>query len=193
VSAGTTADAGADAAAAADAGAADDSAVARYFRRAWSIQRGGGTVVFEAPEAAAGCKPLPSARPLQVSVILSRRGSEPEDTHWYGVVDAPPCRFSWSMPWMEPPPASCRAIGAAAYDRLFAELRALDLHTIQVKKLPSASPHRGGWSVSVRWPGSSCEITDIVDLEVHASDRPRFEAAMELIRKAYNQATPSGP
>ncbi len=164
---------------------ADNSAGASYYRRQWVITRGNGTLVFEAP-GEWGCKPLPDKRPRDFTLILQRRGGEPEDWTYYGVSETVPCHFAWGMPWMDPPPGACHAIDGAAFDRLYEELRALSPHTIRSRQMTEyVSPHRGGWGIHLRWGNVECDVSDILNSEVDARDRDRFDAVQNLVRKAY--------
>ncbi len=170
-----------------DAGSDDaDSAGAQYRRREWVITRGNGTLVFESP-GDADCTALPDKRPGDFALILVQRRGEPGDWTYYGLSEKTPCHFPWGMPWMDPPPAACKTLDAAAYDKLYAELRTLAPETIRQRRLTEyVSPHRGGWSIHWRWGKVECEVSDILDSEVEARDRPRFDAAQDLVRKAYN-------
>lgn len=164
---------------------AEDSVGARYNRREWVITRGNGTLVFEAP-GDAECVPLPEKRPSDFMLILVQRRGEPGDWTYFGLAEKSPCRFAWSMPWMDPPPAACKTIDRQALDELYAELRALSPHTIRSRRLTDyVSPHRGGWSIHWRWAQVECEVSDILDMEVESQDRSRFDAAQNLVRKAY--------
>jgi hypothetical protein len=174
-------------------GAADggESVLGRYGKREWFITRASGTVVYEA-YGDHDCKALPEARPPGLTVILGKRGGDPGDWTYFGVSEAFPCRFAWSMPWLDPPPAVCRAIGPAALDRLYADFRALSPHTIRTRHLENVSPHRGGWSVGLRFGQTECQISDIMDSEVHEGDQRRFDAAQDLIRKVYQDEPRDG-
>jgi hypothetical protein len=164
---------------------ADNSAGASYRRREWVITRGNGTLVFEAP-GEGGCKPLPDKRPRDFTMILQQRRGEPGDWTYYGLSETAPCHFAWSMSWMDPPPGACQTIEGAAFDRLYEELRALSPHTIRSRQMTEyVSPHRGGWAIHLRWANVECEVSDILDSEVDARDRPRFDAVQNLVRKAY--------
>lgn len=164
---------------------ADNSAGARYWRREWVITRGNGTLVFEAPGEWT-CPPLPEKRPQDFTLILQKRDGESIEWTYFGVSEAMPCHFAWSMSWMDPPAAACKAIGADAFDRLYAELRALSPHTIRSRKIPGyVSPHRGGWGIHYRWGRVECSVSDIYDTEVDKQDVPRFDAVQDLVRKVY--------
>ncbi len=166
---------------------ADNSAGAQYARREWVITRENGTVVFESP-GEWQCKPLPDKRPIEFTLILVQRGGEPGDWTYYGLAEKSPCHFSWAMPWMNPPLAACKTIDRVALDKLYAELRTLSPHTIRSRKITEyVSPHRGGWAIHLRWGNLECEVSDILDREVDARDRARFDAVQDLVRKAYQE------
>jgi hypothetical protein len=169
-----------------DAGVdADQSAGAQYARREWVITRGNGMLVFEAPGEWT-CAPLPEKRPVDFTLILQQRRGEPGDWTYYGVSEKEPCRFAWGMSWMEPPPAACKALDGAAFDKLYEELRKLSPETIRSRQIKEyVSPHRGGWAIHMRWARIECAVSDILDSEVDAKDRARFDAVQDLVRKAY--------
>lgn len=164
---------------------ADNSAGAQYHRREWVMTRGNGTLVFEAPGEEA-CKPLPDKRPRDFTLILKKRDGESVEWMYFGVSEVAPCHFDWSMSWMDPPAGACKAIGADAFDRLYAQFRALSPHTMRSRQIAGyVSPHRGGWSVHWRWAQVECGVSDLWDTEIEEKDRARFDAAQDLIRKAY--------
>lgn len=169
-----------------DAGAdADHSAGAQYARREWVITRGNGKLVFEAPGEWT-CSKLPEKRPADFALILEQRRGEPGDWTYYGVSEKEPCHFAWGMSWMEPPPAGCKALDAAAFDKLYEELRKLSPETIRSRTMKEyVSPHRGGWAIHMRWGRVECVVSDILDSEVDSQDRDRFDAVQDLVRKAY--------
>ena len=165
----------------------DNSAGAQYARREWVITRQNGTVVFESP-GEWQCTPLPDKRPPEFTLILGQRRGEPGDWTYYGLAEKAPCHFGWSMPWMDPPPATCKTIDRVAFDKLYAELQTLAPHTIRSRKMTEyVSPHRGGWSIHMRWGNVECQVSDIWDQEVDARDRPRFDAVQDLVRQAYQE------
>jgi hypothetical protein len=167
---------------------ADQSALATYARREWVITRGNGLLAYEAP-GEWGCKPLPEKRPRDFTLILETRGGDPSDWTYYGVSEKAPCHFAWSMSWMDPPRAGCRTIDGPAFDKLYAELRALSPNTIRSRQMTEyVSPHRGGWGIHLRWGNVECAVSDISTSEVDARDRDRFDAVQNLVRKVY--ATP---
>jgi hypothetical protein len=93
---------------------------------------------------------------------------------------------------MVPPPAACRTIDTSAFDKLYAKLRKLSPQKIHSRKMTEyVSPHRGGWAIQLRWENRECEVSDILDMEVVARDRPRFDAVQDLVRRAYEE--PHGP
>lgn len=170
---------------------ADNSAGAQYARREWVITRENGNAVFEAPGRWT-CQELPDKRPPEFTLILLQRRGEPGDWTYYGLSEKAPCHFSWSMPWMNPPPAACKTLDKAAFDKLYAKLRKLSPHKIRSRKMTEyVSPHRGGWAIQMRWDNLECEVSDILDMEVDARDRRRFDAVQDLVRKAYDE--PQGP
>lgn len=163
----------------------DNSPGATYRRREWVITRGNGTLVFEAP-GEWDCKSLPEKRPRDFTLILQRRGGEPDDWTYYGVSETLPCHFPWSMSWMDPPPGACHVIDATAFDQLYQELRALSPHTIRSRQLTEyVSPHRGGWGIHLRWGNIECGVSDIRTSEVDTRDRDRFDAVQNIVRKVY--------
>lgn len=169
-----------------DAGAdAGHSVGAQYARREWVITRGNGKLVFEAPGEWT-CPQLPEKRPADFTLILEQRRGEPGDWMYYGLSEKEPCHFAWGMSWMKPPPAACKAIDGAAFDKLYEELRKLSPHTIRSRTTKEyVSPHRGGWGIHLRWGRVECAVSDILDSEVDARDRDRFDAVQDLVRKAY--------
>lgn len=178
----------------ADAGAPDaadagESVLAQWSRRAWSIHRG--SVVYEA-HGNTTCPPLPEARPSDLVLVLIRRGGEGGDWTYFGVTDTSPCRFSWSMPWMSPPPAACEIVSKSRIDQIYADLRRLSIATIRTRTLKDFSPHRGGYAIAYRYGDVECEANDILDSEVLAEDQGRFDAALDLVRAVYREAADGG-
>lgn len=158
----------------------------RYFAGEEEMTTDDPTVVFIAGDPDGSCKALPPVRPQGFEVTYWHRGGEPRpDAPQYGV-SAEVCHFEWRLLHLDSPPSFCAPLGAAALDALYAELRAFGVSSIRVRKNDNPSPHRGGYGLSVRWPGARCEILDMVHWEVEEESVAAFTGALAAFREAYN-------
>jgi hypothetical protein len=156
----------------------------RYRAGAESLRTADPHAVFVATPRAP-CAPLPERRPAGFEVISWNRSSHPMgDDPLFGV--APDvCHFEWDLLQLDPPPASCVTLDAAALDALYARLRELRVDRIRTRRLENASPDRGGYGLVVKWAGARCEIVDFVDSEVEPASDAAFRAALEAFRAAH--------
>lgn len=148
-------------------------------------------MLFEATYDA-GCNALPEKRPVDATIYLERRGHEPtpSEVPVYGVAGVSPCRFAWAMPWLDPPPASCRILPDAVLDALWAKLRAAAPHSIRTRKLEGPAWHRGGWGLSIRYAGAECHVEDYGISEVVKDDDERFRDAIAAVAEAHDGSKP---
>lgn len=170
---------------------ADEGVLGGYGRHEWGIRRQDGLVLFEAPYEV-GCSALPEKRPVDATIYLKRRGHEPtpSEVPLFGVAASAPCRFVWSMPWLEPPEASCRILPDASLDALWTKLRAARPHAIRMRALEGPAWHRGGWGLSIRYAGAECHIEDFGTSEIVDKDDARFRAAVAAVAEAHDGKSP---
>ena len=163
--------------------------IARYRRGEAVVRTEVPTVIFISPRGD-GCRAMPATRPEGFEIIVEVVGYEPDSAITYGI-SANACHFDWPNFHLPPPPASCAVPAESTLDELFDRLRSLDVHRWRSTELREVSPHRGGRSLTVRWPGAECRTSDIGSSEVRAADRARFDQAIDHALQVYRQNAPS--
>lgn len=158
----------------------------RYFAGQEEYPTDDPTVVFVAGDLDAKCKALPAVRPQGFEVTYWHRGAAPRgDDPQYGV-SVEVCHFEWRLLHLDEPVSRCAPLGELALDAFYAQLRALKVSSIEVRTNDDPSPDRGGYGLSLRWPGAKCEILDMVGSEVVDESVPAFTGALDAFRKAYD-------
>jgi hypothetical protein len=150
------------------------------------------TIVFVARFEDVGCAPLPERRPEGFEAVYwrrtAKRGHAPASV--YSGLSSSVCHFQRTLHF-DAPPVRCAVLDDAAFDALYARLRALDLHTIQTTRSKGGAHHRGGFGVSMRWPGVRCKINNSFRSKVVEASRPAFDSALDALRDAYRAAKPA--
>lgn len=166
--------------------------IGRYQRGETSMSTDDPTVTFVAT-GSAPCQPMPSTRPPSFEVVYWADPHEDMVEIYYGVVGRAPgvCHFEWDMLWVDPPAGACAVLDDAELDALYAELRELEVWTIETRAMEPV-PHSVGVGLLLRWPGSRCAVIDVHGVsEVVAQDSDAFRAALDAFRAAYNASLAS--
>lgn len=171
--------------------AADDEGavvLAEFLAGARRLPAGDGPS-FLLGKAPGPCGPLPASRPagfyVDISLVASGDVQAPLLPTRYAVGEDD-CEILWNLLHLGIPEVVCSRYAAAPLDELYAELRALEPHTIATREITDemATIHRGGYVVAWHWPGHACELSDAHDSDVVPADADRFADLVAWLRGA---------
>lgn len=167
-----------------------DAFVERYNAGEAVLTTDDPTVVFVVRHPEAPCQAMPETRPEDFEITLRHRviprGKSPQSMHWGVTGDV--CHFTRAL-HLDAPRVDCTVLDDDALEVIYNALRDLALETVTATRSRRASPHRGGYGISLRWRGGRCDISDVGRSSVDEASRPAFEAAVELVSDVVRSST----